>query len=399
MITFEQAFKSVIKNATPLPAQSSRIEHSVGRVLLENIYCGLDMPPFDKSAVDGYAVRADDLRKAPAILRRRTGLIQAGGIFKGKLSPGQCVKIMTGAPLPDGADSVVMVEDASESGGLVKILKVPLRGANICKRGEDIRKGDRILRRGKSISVGHIAAMAAAGRSHVKTGALPAVALINTGGEIVPPGAKLARNRIFNSNGPMLAALLKSDGLYAEPVIVRDNARKLKAAFAKALKADIVLISGGVSMGDYDLVPGVLKSIGVREIFHNVRMRPGKPLFFGRKGRTLVFGIPGNPVSNFLAYLAFVRPALLRISGVPEYSPEYKTGICAGQFNPRTPRKAFVLSKTEKRNGRYFLRAVTSNGSADILALAQADSFTVVDEDKKIIKKNEHARFLTWKPL
>lgn len=396
MIIFEEAFKLVIKNALPLPPERSAIEDAVGKVILEDVYCGLDMPPFDKSAVDGYAVRAADLGKTPAVLRS-SGLIQAGEVFKGRLSPGECVKIMTGAPLPNGADSVVMVEETTERGGLVKFPKVPSKGANICKRGEDIRKGAKILPRGTMITVAHIAVLAAAGRSHVVTGASPRVALINTGGEIAPPGSRLRGNHIYNSNGPMLAALLKSDGLAAEPVIVRDDAGKLKAAFSKALKADVVLISGGVSMGDYDLVPGVLAELGVRKIFHKVRMKPGKPLFFGRKGRTLVFGIPGNPVSNFLAYLAFVRPALLSLSGRADHSPEYGTGVCAGRFEPRTSRKAFVLSKTVVRNGRRFLRAVPGNGSADILALARADSFTVVDESKKFLKRNEKARFLTWR--
>ncbi|HAF95998.1 MAG: hypothetical protein A2X34_02215 [Elusimicrobia bacterium GWC2_51_8] len=394
MITFELALENILKNTLPLPAEKVRVEHSVGRTLLEDVYCAFDMPPFNKSAVDGYAVRAADLKNTRVTLRR-TGMVQAGDIFKGEISAGQCVKIMTGAPVPAGADSVVMVENTSGYNSLINFSKAVRKGDNICLRGEDIKKGSKILSRGTVISVSHIAVLAAAGRGFVKTGSLPGVALINTGGEIIPPGARLTANRIYNSNGPMLTALLKSDNIAAAAVIVKDDAKKMKAAFAKALKSDIVLISGGVSMGDYDLVPGVLKRLGVREIFHKVRMKPGKPLFFGRKGKTLVFGIPGNPVSNFLAYLVFIRPAILKMSGRRVYVPEFKTGVCSGRFSANTARKAFALSKAVEKHAQYFLTKVLNNGSADILALAGANGFVVIKEGSTL-EKNEKAEFITW---
>lgn len=392
MIRFEEAIETVLKNALPLPPVKTRVEDAVGRVLMEDVRSALDMPPFNKAAVDGYAVRAADLAERREL--RRAGLIQAGDVFKGKIGPGQCVKIMTGAPVPPGADAVVMVEYTSERNGLVKFETGIKKGANIARRGEDIKKGQKILARGTVISISHIAALAAAGRGYVKTGALPKVSLVNTGGEIVPPGAKLGGNRIYNSNGPMLAAMLKTDGIIAAPVIVRDDAGKMKAALARALKADMVLISGGVSMGDYDLVPGVLKSLGVKAVFHKVRVRPGKPMFFGRKGRTLVFGIPGNPVANFMAYLAYVRPAIRKLAGRPGCAPEFKTGICAAKFEPKTPRRALVLS-TVRAKAEYSLAEVSNNGSADILALAGADGFTMVKEGGSL-KKKEKAKFISW---
>lgn len=390
MITFEEAIDTVLKNTKPLPAAKVRIEEAVGRTLLEDIRSGIDMPPFDKSAVDGYAVKNAEAGQP----LRNVGLILAGDTFKGKVGPGQCVKIMTGAPLPPGADSVIMVEDSEEKDGFVKFSKAAGAGVNICRRGEDIKKGRKILARGTVISVSHIAVLAAVGRDRVKAGALPQVSLVNTGGEIVPPGAKLGRNRIYNSNGPMLSALLRTDGINTEPVIVRDEARSLKAAFARAFKSDIVLISGGVSMGDFDLVPGVLKSLGVKCLFHKVRVRPGKPMFFGLKGRKLVFGIPGNPLANFMAYLAYIRPAIRKMACRPDYAPEFKTGTCAGKFEPKTPRRALVLTAVKGETG-YSLSEVSNNGSADILALAAANGFTMVAEGGSI-KKNEKAKFLTW---
>lgn len=393
MITFEEAVKTVLKYARPLPAVRTRIEEAVGRALLEDVRSGMDMPPFDKSAVDGYAVRAAGL--APGLELRCAGLIQAGGAFRGKVRAGECVKIMTGAPVPAGADAVVMVENTEERNGAVKFREGIKRGANIALRGEDIKKGQKVLSRGTVIRISHIAVLAAVGRGRVKTGALPRVALINTGGEIVPPGAKLAGNRIYNSNGPMLSAMLKTDKVSSAPVIVRDDAEKMKAALSRALKTDMVLISGGVSMGDYDLVPAVLRSLGVKEIFHNVRVRPGKPMFFGVKGRTLVFGIPGNPVANFMAYLAYVRPAIRKMAGRPDFAPKFKTGTCAAKFEPRTPRKALVLSRVKER-AEYALAEVSNNGSADILALAEANGFTVIEAGGSV-KKNGKAEFISWR--
>ncbi len=392
MISFEQAVETVLRHARPLPPEPTPVEEAVGRALLEDVRSATAMPPFDKSAVDGYAVRAADLR-AGAPLKAR-GLVQAGENFKGRVGRGECVKIMTGAPVPPGADAVIMVEHSSEKGGLVSFTKGVSAGDNIAVRGEDIRKGQTVLRRGTVIAAEHIAVLAAAGRARVRTGALPSVSLVNTGGEIVPPGRPLGRNRIYNSNGPMLAALLRSDGIKAAPAIVRDDARALKAALAKALRSDIALISGGVSMGDYDLVPGILRSLGVKKLFHTVRVRPGKPMFFGVKGRTLVFGIPGNPVANFLAYHAYIRPAIRKMAGRPDCAPRFRDGECAARLEPRTPRRAMVLSKVCAHKS-YKLYEVGNNGSADILALAEANCFTMVKENGAV-KKGGKTRFLAW---
>ena len=392
MINFEEAIEIVLKNVRPLPPVKTRVEDAAGRVLQEDIRSGLEMPPFNKSAVDGYAVRAADLVRARRL--RCTAMVQAGESFLGKLRAGECVKIMTGAPVPAGADAVVMVEYTSEKNGLVKFAAGIKKGKNIAVRGEDIKKGQKILACGTVIKISHIAALAAVGRGKVKTGALPRVSLVNTGGEIVPPGTELGRNRIYNSNGPMLAAMLGADGIKAVPVIVRDEARKLKAALAKALKADIVLISGGVSMGDYDLVPGVLKSLGVKMIFHKVRVKPGKPMFFGTKGDRLVFGIPGNPVSNFMAYLAYIRPAIRKMSGRPDFAPRFLEGACAAAFKPRTPRRAMVLSRVRAKT-EYSLCEVSNNGSADIIALAGADAFTMIREGGSV-NKGGKAKFIGW---
>lgn len=394
MITFEEAIKSVLAKARPLPPEPVRIEEAVGRVLAEDVRSGVEMPPFDKSAVDGWALRAADLARGRE-LRRRPGLIQAGEGFTGALKAGECVKIMTGAPAPAGADAVMMVEFSSEKGGAVNFSRGIKRGENIASRGEDIKKGQVVLRRGAVIGPQHIGVLAAAGRARLLCGALPSVALVNTGGEIVPPGARRPKFGIYNSNGPMLSALLRRDGVIAAPEIVRDEPRKLRAALARALKSDIVIISGGVSMGDYDLVPGMLKSLGVKKVFHNVRVRPGKPMFFGVKGRRLVFGVPGNPLANFLAYLAYIGPAIRKMAGRPDHGPDFLDGTCSVKFDPRTPRRAMMLSRLESRAG-HELSPVDHSGSADILALAGARAFAAVPEGGSV-KKGGRTKFLTWR--
>jgi len=399
MMQYEEALKYIFKNASPLPAEKVTVEDSVGRISKENIYSMLEMPPFDKAAMDGYAVYAQDVKNAPVNLRC-IGLIQAGDIFKKKLNRAECVKIMTGAPMPAGAESVIMVEDTLQCGDSVLASKTVKKGENVCFKGEDLKQNQRILARGTMISPAHIAVLAAVGRRFVETVAKPEVAILNTGGEIIQPGVSLGKNKIYNSNGPMLQALLKSDGI--KPCflgIARDETRELKKAVKEGLKKDVLLISGGVSMGDYDLVPEVLASLGVKKIFHKVNIKPGKPLFFGIKNKTLVFGIPGNPVSNFLSYLIFVRPALYKMMGYLYCKPEFKEGLVEKKFNTKTGRKHFVLVKIAKEENQYRLAPVVSHGSADIIALSKADGFMVVDKGCSTVKKNSKIKFITWKMI
>jgi len=397
MIRYEEALEKVLKNTKPLPLEKVLIEDSLGRVLKEDIYSKIEMPPFDKAAMDGYALNAQDLKVAPKKLRV-IGLIQAGDSFKKKIKRGECVKIMTGAPLPAGADSVIMGEDTRQFGEYVKITKIVRKGENICFQGEDLKAGQKVLSRGTVISSSQVAVLATVGKSFVRLSRKPKVCILNTGGEIVRPGVKLGKNQIYNSNGPMLKALLESDGIKSGSLgIVKDNEEELKKAIKNGLKSDVLLISGGVSMGEYDLIPKVLVSLGVKKIFHKVNIKPGKPLFFGLKDKTLIFGIPGNPVSNFSSYLIFIRPALYKILGQPDSQPEFKTGLVDREFYAKTGRKHFVPVKINRFGNGYRLTPVSSHGSADILALANSDGFMVVEEDCSVIKKNSKIKFITWK--
>ena len=400
MIEFEEALRIILKNTGTLLAEQVPVDESIGRILQEDIHSKIEMPPFDKSAVDGYAVNASDVRRVPARLRR-LGLIQAGEAFGGRLARGECVKIMTGAPLPKGADSVVMVEDSRQQGQYVELSKSAKKGENVCFRGEDLKKGQMILKKGTKIFSSHIGILATVGMPLVKVTGSPRVAILNTGGEIIPLGKRLGRNKIYNSNGPMLSALLKADGIEPRFLgIAKDNVRDLKKEIGTGLSADILLISGGVSMGDYDLIPSVLGSMGVKKIFHKVKIKPGKPLFFGRSQKgALVFGIPGNPVSNFLSYLIFVRTAINKMMGCQSGKPGFEEGIAQTGFHSKAGRKHFVLVKVSRRGNRYYLTPVASHGSADVLALSKADGFMVAEPRTGIIKKGSKVKFITWKKI
>jgi molybdopterin molybdotransferase len=397
MIRYEKALNLILNNTKELPAEKLVIESSVGRILKEDVYSDIEMPPFNKSAMDGYAVKAIDIKRVPVQLRC-IGFIEAGQVFKKKVRRGECVKIMTGASLPDDTDSVVMIEDTRQSGEWVEISRDVRKWGNVCVRGEDIKKGQKLLAKGRLIRHQDIAILATVGRRYVRVAGKPKVAVLNTGGEIVSAGHKLSGKKIYNSNGPQLLALLKLDGI--NPCflgIAKDRPRELKSLVDKGLKADCLLISGGVSVGDYDLVPGILYSLGVKKVFHNVKTKPGKPLLFGKRRNTIVFGIPGNPVSNFLAYYIFIHPALLKMMGNRQCGPCFEEGILEEDFRQRPGRKHFVAAKITKRDYRYYIKPVESHGSADTLALSKADGFMVAEADVRTAKAHSRVKFITWK--
>ncbi len=397
MITFEKALDGIIKHTTILGVKKVLIEESIGMTLAEDIYSKVEMPPFNKSAVDGYALRASDVKTTPVVLRN-IGLIKAGDSFGRRLKTGECVKIMTGAPLPEGADSVVMVESTQATGRKIMVLKTLGKRANVCLKAEDLKSGQKVLVKGTQICASHVAVLAAVGRKFVKAIARPRVAVLNTGGEIAPLGSKLPENCIYNSNGPMLAALFRSDGIQVRPLgVAKDERRDLEKAIKKGLDTDILLISGGVSVGDYDLVPEVLKGLGVKQVFHKVKIKPGKPLFFGVKNKTIVFGVPGNPLAGFLAYLVFVRPALRKMQDSKNYYPVFQEGVLEKLFSQQANRKNFVLARVTKKLGQYYLSPLASHGSADVVSLSQADGFFIADKDVVTMEKNARVKFITWK--
>lgn len=396
MINYEKAMDLILKYTTVLPTCQIKTAKSLGMVTAGDIHSKISMPPFDKSAMDGYALKALDAQRIPVKLKCM-GTIAAGESFGRKVISGECIKIMTGAPVPPGADAVVMVEYTNKKADTVEIFKAVKKGQNICKAAEDIKKGQKILVKNTEIKAEHIALLTASGVKKIKVFAGPVVSVLNTGSEIIENGRKLPKNKIYNSNGPMLCSLLAKDNFDFKYLgISKDTKTELAKYIKRGLENDVLIISGGVSAGDYDLVPQVLKSLKVKKIFHKVSVKPGKPLFFGIKNKTLVFGMPGNPISNFLGYRLFVKTALLKMSGFKNSAPAFKQGILTKNFYKKGIRKQFVLITEICKNGSYFISPVTSHGSADVLSLSKSKGVMMLGEKTIPAKAGKRQKFILW---
>jgi molybdopterin molybdotransferase len=405
MLELEEAIKEVLGRTRGGSAKMVALEEAVGSVLAEDIIAPFDMPPFDRSAMDGYAVSSKDTSSVPVRLRL-TGEVPAGSFSEEKVDKGECVKIMTGSPIPEGADSVVMMEatrgvDEKEQRGLdyeqIEVYKSVKEGENVRFRGEDIKKGARVLQKGTSIRAIEASIVASLGKAKVKVYGKPGVAILTTGSEIVEPGRRAGYGKIYNSNGHLIRSLLLSMNLKGEYLgIARDDEKDLLSKVKAGLTYGAFIISGGVSVGDYDLVPRVLKKCQVKGVFHKVSITPGKPFLFGYKGRTLVFGVPGNPVSTYLGFLVLIRPALNKMMG-----KDVSLGICKGilmsDFHRKSGRKRFVPASTRMRgNTREVFPVATYHGSADMAALISADSFMIVDKNLSSLSKGSEVDILPF---
>jgi molybdopterin molybdotransferase len=319
MIDYADALSKVIARAGPLPAETVTLTGLLGRTLAQNVRTRAPVPPFAKATMDGYAVRAEDTHPQVASQPAELEVIEdlpAGGISRRVIGPGQAVRIMTGAPLPKGADAVVMVEDAEGSGTRVKVLRTVAPGDNIGKAGEDLHKGELILEKGDVIGPAEVGMLASLGLASVRVTRRPKLAVIATGDEIVEPGRKAGPGRIWNANGYSLLSLARQAGAEASYLgIARDKRSQLKLKIKPAGAADILVLSGGVSVGDYDLVKEELQNLGVQPVFWQLRIKPGKPTFFGVRGKQLVFGLPGNPTSAMVMFHLFTRPAIDKMLG------------------------------------------------------------------------------------
>ena len=333
MIDYADARTRVLAAAKALPAETVPLLQALERILARDIRARENIPPFTKATMDGYAVRAADTRPPGPEAGRSVVLtvledLPAGRLFRKAVGPGQAARIMTGAPLPDGADAVVMVEDTESAGPTVRLRRAVKTGDNIGLAGEDLKKGEIALVRGTLIGPAETGMLAAAGLARVPVTRRPKLAVMATGDEIVEPNEPKRPGQIRNSNGPALTALAVRAG--AVPIylgIARDRNSSLAAKLARARGVDILVLSGGVSVGDYDLVRAELEASGVRPVFWQVRIKPGKPVYFGVRGRQLVFGLPGNPTSAMVTFHLFVRPAIDRLLGRAVPGPEAATAV------------------------------------------------------------------------
>ena len=380
MLTVDQAIDAVLARCRPLPARPTPLIDALGLTLAEEIAADVDLPPFDKALMDGYAVRSADLEGAGERRFRVTEEITAGRVPTRPILEAEAARIMTGAPLPPGADAVVMVERSRLDGDFVVLRGPASPGSNRMTRGREMRAGEDLLTRGTLLNAAALGLIASAGRAEVLAVPRPSVAVVPTGDELVSPSQVPQAGQIRNSNGVMLAALARSSSIRGadERPVAPDDGDRLRSALDSVLnEADVVLISGGVSAGTRDLVPATLVDLGVEAVFHKVNVKPGKPLWFGvGPGRgdqpgPLVFGLPGNPVSGVVCFLLFVRPALEALAGRPSKRSQLASFRLGAPYDHRGDRPTYHPARLE--DGRIV--PLDWAGSADLRTVASADGF------------------------
>jgi molybdopterin molybdotransferase len=386
-LSVAEAQALVLHHVRPVPPEPMTLSSAaLGLVLAADIVSDLDMPPYHKSLMDGYAVRCADLPRGQATLEV-VEEITAGQVPHHALEAGQVSRIMTGAPVPAGADAVVMVERTRlREDGRVEIEdRPPHPGQNILPQAAEMRRGDTVLPAGTVLRPQEFGVLATVGRTTVSVYPPPRVAILSTGDELVEPAEAPRAGQIRNSNGTMLVAqVCRAGGVPRYLGIGRDDPSALRPLVCDGLKASVLLLSGGVSAGKLDLVPGVLREAGVAAHFHKVEMKPGKPVFFGTAPRigggepTLVFGLPGNPVSVLVCFELFVRPALRRLRGHADPGPHFVSAVLDEDFAYRTDRPTYHPAYLEPVATGRAVRPVPWFGSADLRALTQANALILL---------------------
>ena len=379
MIVPQTALKLIGRHARPLGTVRVALADALDHVLAEDVRSPLALPLFDNSAMDGYALRARDTAHAtpsrPARLTVRA-TVYAGDTVRRTIRKDEACGIMTGAPLPRGADTVIPIEQAVVDGSTLVVERDVSRHRHVRRKGEELGKGAQVLERGDIIHPGSIACLATVGRRAVRVVRQPAVSIITTGDETVAPGQRLEHGQIYDSNSYMIEAQLRDMGL--EPVRIRrvgDRASALARSVAAALEvSDVVIVVGGVSVGDRDYLRDVLRRQGVRQIFWRVRQKPGKPLYFGVRGRRLVFGLPGNPASAFTCFYIYVYPALRRLAGHKDATLAHRDRVTDGVVTDRS--KWRFLKSTTGSDGVAV--ATERQGSHMITSLARANGLIAV---------------------
>ena len=379
MIRVSEALDAILSCVHALGSERVMTSQALGRVLAEDIVSDITIPPLDNSAMDGYAVRLVDIAALPARLRV-VGDLPAGSCFDAVIGPGEALRIMTGAPVPDGADAVIRQEITRRDGDFVEILEQE-SAANIRFAGEDIKAGARVMEAGICLRPAHIGVLASIKRSSISVCQRPRVAILSTGDELVDIDGNLGGGKIVSSNSYSLAALVRENG--GTPImlgIARDTPEDLRACFEQGMHADIILSSGGVSVGDYDFVKDVLQDMGAEMSFWKVAMRPGRPLAFGMMGTTPAFGLPGNPVSAMISFEQFVRPAMRKMSGLQNIFRRTLIAVADEPVETKTGLTYFLRCRVHQDTDGYHVRTTGAQGSGILMSMAEANALMIVSE-------------------
>ncbi len=389
---FDEVMDVIFASARPSGSEEVGLVDAFGRVLAADIVSDIDMPPFDKSAMDGFACRSADLEHPLKIVET----VAAGSMPQKEIGERECARIMTGAAVPLGADTVVMVEDTEEDDGIVRITRRSGR-SNICLLGEDVRTGDRVLGKGSLIRPSEIAVLAATGGATVPVAARPVLGIAVTGDELAEPGEPVGPGMIRNSNGPQLIAQAAETGLPAEYLgIVPDEPGAVPGLIERASgRIDVFIFSGGVSMGDYDFVPGGLEEAGFELLVHGAAIKPGRPLLFGRREDSYVFGLPGNPVSVFVLFEIIVKPFCFRLMG-HDYRPLEIAARLEKDFTRKGAVRTAHVPVKIMPDGRA--RLLDYHGSAHIHAYTRADGILSIPAGTESIAEGEDVRVIVPGP-
>jgi molybdopterin molybdotransferase len=392
VLTVREALDLVVGAVAPLGTERVGLLECVGRVLGEDVRSQRDVPGHDNSAMDGYAVRHSDLAGAPARLRV-TGTSSAGARSVPDVGAGEAVRIMTGAPIPPGADSVVRVEDTRSEGGDVVIEIAGVKGSHVRRAGEDVRRGDTVLRRGRRLGAADIGLASSVGRSLLLVHRQPTVAILSTGNELVEADEDVASGQIVNSNAYMLAAAVRETG--AVPLllpIARDVPEEVRAAFEAAARADAILSTGGVSVGDFDYVKSVMDEIGVRRLFWKVAQKPGKPLTFGMLAGRPYFGLPGNPVSALVCFYLYARPALRRMGGHTALHLPTANVKLAHDLKKAQGLTEFVRCRLESTADGWLATSTGTQSSGVLSSMSRGDGLVIAPAEEALMRAGAPAR-------
>ena len=399
MIPFQEALKLISENTQVLAVTERDISDLNFEVLAEDVQAQKDIPFFSNSAMDGYALRSEDTLMAPVVLKVK-GFIRAGDSSNMEVGKGEAAKIMTGAPLVNGADAVVMVEETEEQGQNVLVKKRVKKGEHVRLQGEEIKRDQVGLKKGTPLNPASVGFLASMGRQKVQVYGKPRISILMTGNELIFPGRELKNGQIWESNAFVLTAALREVGI--NPIVLenaRDDLQDIKERIQTGLDtSDVLLITGGISVGDYDFVQEAVLGLNVKKIFWRVAVKPGKPTFFGSKGKKLIFGLPGNPASVLVTFLEYVRPAVLKMMGHHRVYLREVEAVLEEELKKKPDRANFLRGIFREQNGRIYVKRTGLQNSYMLESFSNANCLIFLEKGKNIFHPGEKVKIqiLPW---